>query len=202
MQEQISHCTTVFVFFSMKPDQGWIGWLVALLLAQPTFSRIQRNQQVRRGLIVILPKSTIWSSNPVLSLIHAGVCLPHAGSSYRLTNMIPSAPDMSQLKLGVRSVAGKLSVMASGVVNTIQVRPRTLHHPKRFVSIQQISNDLFLLKSRITTTPESLGFNTSTEAKEGVSTCTAQQIYTTKNMLYVYYCVFVMWGGGETSRVL
>ncbi|XP_056878045.1 ADP-ribosylation factor GTPase-activating protein 3-like isoform X1 [Takifugu flavidus] len=43
-----------------------------------------------------------------------------AGSSYRLTNMIPSAPDMSQLKLGVRSVAGKLSVMASGVVNTIQ----------------------------------------------------------------------------------
>uniref|UniRef100_H3D1I1 ADP-ribosylation factor GTPase-activating protein 3 n=1 Tax=Tetraodon nigroviridis TaxID=99883 RepID=H3D1I1_TETNG len=42
------------------------------------------------------------------------------GSSYRLTNMLPSAPDMSQLKLGVRSVAGKLSVMASGVVNTIQ----------------------------------------------------------------------------------
>ncbi|XP_068611191.1 ADP-ribosylation factor GTPase-activating protein 3-like [Brachionichthys hirsutus] len=42
------------------------------------------------------------------------------GSSYRLTNVLPSAPDMSQLKLGVRTVAGKLSVMASGVVNTIQ----------------------------------------------------------------------------------
>uniref|UniRef100_A0A7N8Y743 ADP-ribosylation factor GTPase-activating protein 3 n=1 Tax=Mastacembelus armatus TaxID=205130 RepID=A0A7N8Y743_9TELE len=42
-------------------------------------------------------------------------------SSYRLTNVLPSAPDMSQLKLGVRSVAGKLSVMASGVVNSIQV---------------------------------------------------------------------------------
>uniref|UniRef100_A0A8C3A1J8 ADP-ribosylation factor GTPase-activating protein 3 n=1 Tax=Cyclopterus lumpus TaxID=8103 RepID=A0A8C3A1J8_CYCLU len=41
-------------------------------------------------------------------------------SSYRLTNVLPSAPDMSQLKLGVRSVAGKLSVMASGVVNSIQ----------------------------------------------------------------------------------
>lgn len=41
-------------------------------------------------------------------------------SSYRLSNVLPSAPDMSQLKLGVRSVAGKLSVMASGVVNTIQ----------------------------------------------------------------------------------
>ncbi|XP_041833596.1 ADP-ribosylation factor GTPase-activating protein 3 [Melanotaenia boesemani] len=42
------------------------------------------------------------------------------GGSYRLTNMLPSAPDMSQLKHGVRSVAGKLSVMASGVVNSIQ----------------------------------------------------------------------------------
>ncbi|XP_073336561.1 ADP-ribosylation factor GTPase-activating protein 3 [Pagrus major] len=41
-------------------------------------------------------------------------------SSYRLTNVLPSAPDMSQLKLGVRSVAGRLSVMASGVVSTIQ----------------------------------------------------------------------------------
>lgn len=41
-------------------------------------------------------------------------------SSYRLANVLPSAPDMSQLKLGVRSVAGKLSVMASGVVSSIQ----------------------------------------------------------------------------------
>ncbi|XP_056133631.1 ADP-ribosylation factor GTPase-activating protein 3 isoform X2 [Lampris incognitus] len=41
-------------------------------------------------------------------------------SSYRLTSVLPSAPDMSQLKLGVRSVAGKLSVMASGVVSSIQ----------------------------------------------------------------------------------
>ncbi|XP_008313791.1 ADP-ribosylation factor GTPase-activating protein 3 isoform X1 [Cynoglossus semilaevis] len=43
-----------------------------------------------------------------------------SGSSYRLTNVLPNAPDMTQLKMGVRSVAGKLSVMASGVVNTIQ----------------------------------------------------------------------------------
>ncbi|XP_077400818.1 ADP-ribosylation factor GTPase-activating protein 3 [Vanacampus margaritifer] len=40
--------------------------------------------------------------------------------SYRLTNVLPSAPDMTQLKMGVRNVAGKLSVMASGVVSTIQ----------------------------------------------------------------------------------
>ncbi|XP_042259833.1 ADP-ribosylation factor GTPase-activating protein 3 isoform X1 [Thunnus maccoyii] len=43
-----------------------------------------------------------------------------AASSYRLSNVLPNAPDMSQLKLGVRSVAGKLSVMASGVVSSIQ----------------------------------------------------------------------------------
>ncbi|XP_028255867.1 ADP-ribosylation factor GTPase-activating protein 3 [Parambassis ranga] len=43
-----------------------------------------------------------------------------SASSYRLSSVLPSAPDMSQLKLGVRSVAGKLSVMASGVVSTIQ----------------------------------------------------------------------------------
>ncbi|XP_029019040.1 ADP-ribosylation factor GTPase-activating protein 3 [Betta splendens] len=43
-----------------------------------------------------------------------------SAGSYRLTNVLPSAPDMSQLKHGVRSVAGKLSVMASGVVSSIQ----------------------------------------------------------------------------------
>ncbi|XP_077356297.1 ADP-ribosylation factor GTPase-activating protein 3 isoform X2 [Festucalex cinctus] len=43
-----------------------------------------------------------------------------AASSYRLTNVLPNAPDITQLKMGVRNVAGKLSVMASGVVSTIQ----------------------------------------------------------------------------------
>lgn len=43
-----------------------------------------------------------------------------SASSYRLTNVLASAPDMAGLRQGVRSVAGKLSVMASGVVNTIQ----------------------------------------------------------------------------------
>lgn len=77
-----------------------------------------------------MSKSMIWLSNP--NSDSCRVCLPPAGSSYRLTNMIPSAPDMSQLKLGVRSVAGKLSVMASGVVNTIQVRPPNGTPPKTF----------------------------------------------------------------------
>ncbi|KAL0962996.1 hypothetical protein UPYG_G00348160 [Umbra pygmaea] len=43
-----------------------------------------------------------------------------ATSSYRLTNILPNAPDMSQLKLGVRSAAGRLSVIASGVVTSLQ----------------------------------------------------------------------------------
>ncbi|KAJ8381638.1 hypothetical protein SKAU_G00024160 [Synaphobranchus kaupii] len=40
--------------------------------------------------------------------------------SYNLTSVLPNAPDMSQLKLGVRTVAGRLSVMASGVMSSIQ----------------------------------------------------------------------------------
>ncbi|XP_053097618.1 ADP-ribosylation factor GTPase-activating protein 3 [Pangasianodon hypophthalmus] len=47
------------------------------------------------------------------------------GSSYSLSSVLPSAPDMTQLKMGVRTVAGKLSVMASGVVSTIQDRYST-----------------------------------------------------------------------------
>lgn len=127
----------MFLLFSLKPDQDWIDWLVALLSVQQTFLRIQRNNRVRQALITGISKSSIWSSNRIL------VCLAHVGSSYRLTNMIPSAPDMSQLKLGVRSVAGKLSVMASGVVNTIQVRSRTALHPNHFVERKEISNNAF-----------------------------------------------------------
>lgn len=76
---------------------------------------------------------TFLEMSVMMVWFHARVCLTLVGSSYRLTNMLPNAPDMSQLKLGVRSVAGKLSVMASGVVNTIQVRSRTAHHPKHLV---------------------------------------------------------------------
>lgn len=48
-------------------------------------------------------------------------CVPVSGGSSRLSNMMPAVPDMMQLKSGVRSVAGKLSGMASGVVSSIQV---------------------------------------------------------------------------------
>ncbi|KAL2102996.1 hypothetical protein ACEWY4_002164 [Coilia grayii] len=50
---------------------------------------------------------------------------PNTTGIYSLTNVLPNAPDMTQLKQGVRSVAGRLSVMASGVVSTIQDRYST-----------------------------------------------------------------------------
>ncbi|XP_037701605.1 ADP-ribosylation factor GTPase-activating protein 3 [Choloepus didactylus] len=45
-----------------------------------------------------------------------------ASGSYNLTSVLPSAPDMAQFKQGVRSVAGKLSVFANGVMTSIQDR--------------------------------------------------------------------------------
>ncbi|NWT16837.1 ARFG3 protein, partial [Vireo altiloquus] len=41
--------------------------------------------------------------------------------SYNITNVLPSAPDIAQFKQGVKSVAGKLSVLANGVMTSIQV---------------------------------------------------------------------------------
>ncbi|XP_073940715.1 ADP-ribosylation factor GTPase-activating protein 3 isoform X2 [Castor canadensis] len=40
--------------------------------------------------------------------------------NYSLSSVLPNAPDMAQFKQGVRSVAGKLSVFANGVMTSIQ----------------------------------------------------------------------------------
>ncbi|XP_063479026.1 ADP-ribosylation factor GTPase-activating protein 3 isoform X5 [Symphalangus syndactylus] len=45
-----------------------------------------------------------------------------AAGNYSLSSVLPNAPDMAQFKQGVRSVAGKLSVFANGVVTSIQDR--------------------------------------------------------------------------------
>ncbi|NP_001080327.1 ADP ribosylation factor GTPase activating protein 3 S homeolog [Xenopus laevis] len=42
--------------------------------------------------------------------------------NYNLTRVLPSAPDMGNFKQGVKSVAGRLSVLANGVMTTIQDR--------------------------------------------------------------------------------
>uniref|UniRef100_A0A803SSY4 ADP-ribosylation factor GTPase-activating protein 3 n=1 Tax=Anolis carolinensis TaxID=28377 RepID=A0A803SSY4_ANOCA len=45
--------------------------------------------------------------------------------SYNISNVLPTAPDMAQFKKGVKSVAGRLSVLANGVMTSIQVSKRT-----------------------------------------------------------------------------
>ncbi|XP_015679022.1 ADP-ribosylation factor GTPase-activating protein 3 isoform X3 [Protobothrops mucrosquamatus] len=42
--------------------------------------------------------------------------------NYNISNVLPSAPDMTQFKQGVKSVAGRLSVLANGVMTSIQDR--------------------------------------------------------------------------------
>lgn len=49
--------------------------------------------------------------------------------NYNLSNVLPNAPDMAQFKQGVRSVAGKLSVFANGVMTSIQVSEAVLELP-------------------------------------------------------------------------
>lgn len=56
--------------------------------------------------------SQLWSDKPASAL---------CAGSYNLTSVLPTAPDMAQFKQGVRSVAGKLSVFANGVMTSIQV---------------------------------------------------------------------------------
>ncbi|KAM8973373.1 ADP-ribosylation factor GTPase-activating protein 3 isoform 3-T3 [Pelodytes ibericus] len=46
----------------------------------------------------------------------------HSSGNYNLTNVLPSAPDMANFKQGVKSVAGRLSVLANGVMTSIQDR--------------------------------------------------------------------------------
>ncbi|KAH0616408.1 hypothetical protein JD844_027475 [Phrynosoma platyrhinos] len=46
--------------------------------------------------------------------------LPSGG--YNISNVLPNAPDMAQFKQGVKSVAGRLSVLANGVMTSIQDR--------------------------------------------------------------------------------
>ncbi|XP_028584589.2 ADP-ribosylation factor GTPase-activating protein 3 isoform X7 [Podarcis muralis] len=42
--------------------------------------------------------------------------------SYNISHVLPTAPDMAQFKQGVKSVAGRLSVLANGVMTSIQDR--------------------------------------------------------------------------------
>lgn len=45
--------------------------------------------------------------------------LPVGSSGF--DSVLPSGPDIAQFKQGVKTVAGKMAVLANGVMNTIQV---------------------------------------------------------------------------------
>ncbi len=47
-----------------------------------------------------------------------------SGRAAGFDSVLPSGPDIAQFKQGVKTVAGKMAVLANGVMNTIQVR----HH--------------------------------------------------------------------------
>ncbi|MEQ2206846.1 hypothetical protein XENOCAPTIV_003757, partial [Xenoophorus captivus] len=48
-----------------------------------------------------------------------------SGRASGFDSVLPSGPDIAQFKQGVKTVAGKMAVLANGVMNTIQVR-----HPR------------------------------------------------------------------------
>lgn len=60
------------------------------------------------------------------AVIFVCVCVSILLGSYSITNVLPSAPDITQFKQGVKSVAGKLSVLANGVMTSIQVSKTTI----------------------------------------------------------------------------
>lgn len=45
-----------------------------------------------------------------------------SGRAPGFDSVLPSGPDIAQFKQGVKTVAGKMAVLANGVMNTIQVR--------------------------------------------------------------------------------
>lgn len=55
-----------------------------------------------------------------LTLCVTFMCFLPVGSS-GFDSVLPSGPDIAQFKQGVKTVAGKMAVLANGVMNTIQV---------------------------------------------------------------------------------
>lgn len=48
-----------------------------------------------------------------------------SGRTSGFDSVLPSGPDIAQFKQGVKTVAGKMAVLANGVMNTIQVSRQT-----------------------------------------------------------------------------
>lgn len=83
-------------------------------------------------------------------------CLPPpSGRSAGLDSVLPSGPDMAQFKQGVKTVAGKMAVLANGVMNTIQVR-RGLRSPSCSLPPDQRCELIDLLRLRVRRTATAL----------------------------------------------
>lgn len=54
-----------------------------------------------------------------------------SGRTSGFDGVLPSGPDITQFKQGVKTVAGKMAVLANGVMNTIQVRLGSAEHLQR-----------------------------------------------------------------------
>lgn len=72
-----------------------------------------------------------------------------SGRTSGYDGVLPAGPDMAQFKQGVKTVAGKMAVLANGVMNTIQVRLQTLRFPDgcRLLKGASFSGSLRLLLS-------------------------------------------------------
>ncbi|XP_067834888.1 ADP-ribosylation factor GTPase-activating protein 2-like [Heptranchias perlo] len=64
--------------------------------------------------------SRLSGSSSVSSADLFGDGRPDSADGVPMSNVLPSGPDMTHFKQGVKSVAGKLSVLANGVMNSIQ----------------------------------------------------------------------------------
>ncbi|XP_048401891.1 ADP-ribosylation factor GTPase-activating protein 2-like isoform X9 [Stegostoma tigrinum] len=79
------------------------------------FGRDDRVEFETRARLDRLSRSSSISSSALPSPKSSG-----AADGVRVSNMLPSAPDMTHFKQGVKTMAGKLSVLASGVMTSIQ----------------------------------------------------------------------------------
>lgn len=70
--------------------------------------------------------------------------------------MLPTGPDIAQFKQGVKTVAGKMAVLANGVMNTIQVNEPDITYYTTylikyvsFINLSFVSGSLWLLLTEL-----------------------------------------------------
>lgn len=87
--------------------------------------------------VIFAPKFPQMNDDPSTLIqkrkLTCGVCVNVlSGRAAGYDGVLPSGPDIAQFKQGVKTVAGKMAVLANGVMNTIQVRRQNQKHPFGF----------------------------------------------------------------------